>query len=362
MNNAYINSKNLHIIAWVFYFFLLTASFSGVSGIELALYRATQTVIIYSFLFYTNTLVLMPKLFEKSRYFLYFVFLFFLVFFTVWIIYSLNIHFNPFGDMISIGRGFGSDPNPDFSGRLGGKEANPSIMITRSIMRNFSSVLAIVLLSIVLRMFSQKLAKEKREAALSHEHLLSEMKFLKSQVNPHFLFNALNNIYALVHLKHDNASAMLIKLSNMLRYMLYECNDELVPLQREIDYITNYIELQQLKTERPQNIKFVFDEVDTNVLIPPLLLVPLVENSFKHSSIEDVLLGWVDINLSTTADHIKFSIFNSLPATSIVKDETGGIGLENVRKRLCLLFLDEHNLIINSTANEFQASLKINRK
>jgi LytS/YehU family sensor histidine kinase len=121
---------------------------------------------------------------------------------------------------------------------------NPIKLFVRIFVRYIPAALAVVLLSIVFRLFSQKIAKEKQEIVIQNEQLLSEMKFLKSQVNPHFLFNALNNIYTLVHLKHENAPTMLIKLSDMLRYMLYECNDEWVNLEKEVAYINNYIELQ----------------------------------------------------------------------------------------------------------------------
>ena len=359
MRGSYINIKTIHVLGWTCYLTLLTISLSSVSSPDVAFYRALQTVALHAVLFYLNSRFLMPKLIDKDKYIFYFSSLVLLVIAAAGILYLLNVHIKPFGDVMPAGKGFRSGINPDFIDHPNGRIQSDSVIFTRSVMRNFSSVVAILLLSIVYRMFSQKLAKEKREAALHHEHLLSEMKFLKSQVNPHFLFNALNNIYALVHLKNDRAPAMLMKLSDMLRYMLYECNDEKVTLEKEITYITNYIEMQQLKTEQEQNIVTHFDEVDNTALIPPLLLIPFIENSFKHSRIEDVKTGWVSMHLHSSDKNTLFRISNNIPEVPIVKDETGGIGLENVRRRLELLYPDKYELKIDENSKEFTVTLNI---
>jgi len=284
---------------------------------------------------------------EKHKYVIYFLSLITIVIMLLGTLYLLNPHMKPFGGFVPQGIG----KRPDFPQK---------IILSRAIMRNFSSLSAIILLSVVYRMFSQKVAKEKQEATLQNENLLSEMKFLKSQVNPHFLFNALNNIYTLVLLKHDNAPAMLMKLSEMLRYMLYECNDERVPLNKEISYINNYIQLQQLKTEEPQNIKIDIFGMDHNIMIPPLLLIPFIENSFKHSKIEDAKTGWVSISIDCSAKQINFKIANSIPSIALVKDKTSGIGLENAKRRLELLYPQKYKLEINEMPQEFLVRLSIN--
>jgi two-component system, LytTR family, sensor kinase len=362
MKNQYINIKIVHLISWGCYLTLLTVFFTSMFKFEFAFYRAFQMVILHAILFYFNTLVLMPLLVEKRKYILYFSSIVVLVIVAVGTLFLLNSYVKPFGDIVPQVKGLQQDIKHDLMGRLGEKGQVSSILLTRSVLRNFSSTIAIILFSIVYRMFFQKITEEKREAALRNEHLLSEMKFLKSQINPHFLFNAINNIYTLVYLKQDRAPTMLIKLSEMLRYMLYECNEELVPLEKEISYIKNYIELQQLKTEQHQSIVTNFNEADNASLIPPLLLIPLIENSFKHSRVEDTKTGWVVMHLTSSDKQIHFKISNSCPSMPMAKDETGGIGLENVRKRLELLYPDKYELTIDETQQEFSVILNINNK
>ncbi len=362
MPNSFINIKTIHIFSWLGYFALLTIVYSSIHNLDFALYRASQMVIVQASLFYLNTLVLIPDLLEKRKYTLYILSIIALIFAAVGLISLLNYYVNPFGDLMPVGKGLRYGIKPDIIVDSNGEMLNKPFFRTRGILRNLSSVIAIILFSLVYRLLFLKISEEKREAAIRNEHLLSEMKFLKSQVNPHFLFNALNNIYTLVHLKHDRAPAMLLKLSDMLRYMLYECDDEWVPLVKEINYINNYIELQQLKTEQAQNIVTDFEEVDKTTLIPPLLLIPYIENSFKHSRIEDIETGWVSMHLDSSDKHLHFIIANRIPLVPIAKDETGGIGLENARRRLELLYPNKYNLKINETGQEFTIDLYIDMK
>ncbi len=347
MGPSKINIKIVHIVSWLSYLIIFTIFLSDLSGLKFAFYRASQMVLIQAVLFYLNSLVLMPRLLEKRKYVFYFSSLAILVILAVGVLYTLTFHIKPFGEILP--KGLGKRMEPQYS-----------ITFSRGIMRYFSSIMAIVLLSIVYRMFSQKILREKQEAALRNENLLSEMKFLKSQVNPHFLFNSLNNIYTLVLIKHDKAPVMLMKLSEMLRYMLYECNDELVPLEKEIIYINNYIGLQQLKTEQQQNITTDFNGLNHTISIPPLLLIPFIENSFKHGKIEDVKSGWVSIKLICSDKHIDFQVTNSIPSISVAKDKTRGIGLENVKRRLELHYPEKYKLDIAETKQEFSVRLIIN--
>jgi len=358
-----VNIKTIHITGWICYLAILLVSYTSISNVNFAIYQSGQTIILHSFLFYINFLILMPKLMEKNKYVFYFLSLILLLLVIISLFYLFNIHIKPFGELMPSGRGLRPGSKTElmsYSKRLIGD--NPIKIFVRIFVRYIPSAIAVILLSIVFRLFSQKIAKEKQEIVIQNEQLLSEMKFLKSQVNPHFLFNALNNIYTLVHLKHKHAPTMLMKLSDMLRYMLYECNDEWVNLEKEIAYINNYIELQQLKTEKSQNIRVNFNEIQNTTLIPPLLLIPFIENSFKHSRIEDTNFGWVSINLNVNENHIQFQISNSKPTTSTIKDETGGIGLENVKRRLELLYPNKYELIIEDTDQEFIVSLNLENK
>jgi len=358
-----VNIKTIHITGWICYLAILLVSYISISNVNFAIYQSAQTIVLHSILFYINFLILMPKLMEKNKYVHYFFSLLLIILAIISLFYLFNIHVKSFGEMMPSSRGLRPGGKSELmaysKGLLGG---NPIKIYIRIFVRYIPAALAVVLLSVVFRLFSQKIAKEKQEIAIQNEQLLSEMKFLKSQVNPHFLFNALNNVYTLVHLKHKNAPTMLIKLSDMLRYMLYECNDEWVNIEKEITYINNYIELQQLKTAKPQNIRVNFNQIQNTTLIPPLLLIPFIENSFKHSRIEDVNFGWVTIDLTVNNEQVQFKIVNSKPTNSVAKDETGGIGLENVKRRLELLYPNKYDLIIEDTDQEFKVSLNFQSK
>lgn len=202
--------------------------------------------------------------------------------------------------------------------------------------------------------------RQEREAVRLHnEKLETEMKFLKSQINPHFLFNALNNIYTLTVIKSDDAPAHLLQLSEMLRYMLYECNTDQVFLQKEVEYIRNYIDLKMLKDSAGLNVEADLGDVPANLKIAPLLFIPFVENAFKHSSIEDLEKGWIRIGLRTEARRVFFSVENSMTETSYTKDKVGGIGLKNIERQLELLYPDRHRLQIVQGEGRFGVFLEI---
>lgn len=201
--------------------------------------------------------------------------------------------------------------------------------------------------------------KEKEATEFRNEKLEAELKFLKSQINPHFLFNALNNIYALTVIKSDQAPDNLLKLSGMLRYMLYDCKADRVPLQKEIEYLRHYIDLNLLKDSRGLNVEVDLDESRPRLSIAPMLLIPFVENAFKHSKVEDLSKGWIKIRLTTGDDHIFFQVQNSVPDNHYTKDQAGGIGLQNVRRQLELVYPDRHELQIEAGPEVFSVELRI---
>ena len=200
------------------------------------------------------------------------------------------------------------------------------------------------------------IVKDKETARLRSENLHTELKFLKSQVNPHFLFNALNNIYAMSVMQSKEAPQMILKLSDILRYNLYDGTQEKVPLEKEINYIENFISLQKLKDDEIQNIQVDFADVDGGLMIAPLILIPFVENSFKHSKIEDISKGWITMELKTTGNRIVFDLRNSIPALDHKKDKEGGIGLENVKRRLELIYPGRHSLDIEKKDDVFSVN------
>jgi two-component system, LytTR family, sensor kinase len=184
----------------------------------------------------------------------------------------------------------------------------------------------------------------------------AELSFLKSQINPHFLFNSLNNIYTLIYQGSPNALETVSKLSQMLRYMIYN-KEEKIPLQTEAEYLRNFIELQLLRYNyAPNTIIRLPDNINAKYKIPPLVLIPLVENAFKHGDLKD---KEVPLFIELLVDHgeMIFTVKNKIAA--IQKDTHEGIGLENVRKRMNLLYKDKYVLKIDHQSEIFHVSLKI---
>ncbi len=204
-------------------------------------------------------------------------------------------------------------------------------------------------------------AKRKEEALIlsKTENLETELKLLKSQINPHFLFNALNNIYALSAIDASKTQKSISYLSNMLRYVLYECERPFIPLQKEIDYIEDYIKLFSLKSSKTYPIETHFTITDSSIVIAPMLLIPFVENAFKHSNIESIQDTFIKIYVDANPGTITFKVANTIAPNNTTKDDVGGIGLENVKKRLAILYPENHSLTILEEKNIFHVELTL---
>jgi two-component system, LytTR family, sensor kinase len=200
---------------------------------------------------------------------------------------------------------------------------------------------------------------EQIRKALEHEKLKAELAFLKMQVNPHFLFNSLNNLYSLSVLeKTVKTSDGIMRLSEMIRYMLYEKEDDQsrVSLTKEVQHLNSYIDLQRLRYESGMYLHFSMEGNIEQARIAPLLLFPLLENACKHGVVDDPKRP-VTVELRVAPNQIIFSIRND--KNQHFKDHTGGIGLENVRKRLALLYPDRHTIQIEETATDFFVQLHL---
>jgi two-component system, LytTR family, sensor kinase len=200
-----------------------------------------------------------------------------------------------------------------------------------------------------LKEVAQQLRIEKQEA---------ELNYLKSQTNPHFLFNTLNNIYALSKEKSDLAPESILKLSKILRFMLYETNGKYIAIEQEIKIMDDYISLEKLRYDDTLRINFNYNIEDMKQALPPLLLIPLVENAFKHGVSESRTNPFVDIHLSVTKRILNFIVKNSaeVPVDQQVKEN---IGLSNLRRQLELLYTD-YSLTVNHRESAFTATLTIN--
>lgn len=187
------------------------------------------------------------------------------------------------------------------------------------------------------------------------QKLISEMSLMKSNVNPHFLFNTLNNIDALIHQDTAEASKALVKLSEIMRYMTYETTSDFVSIESEINYIRNLVELYKLRLSNPDQIKLSFEGDFSQIRIAPVIFVPFIENAFKHG----VLKNGVIISLKENNGVITFESTNTINKTVKVQKDTGGTGLSNIRKRLDLIYPGSHHLSIDDTDHTFHVKLTI---
>lgn len=204
-----------------------------------------------------------------------------------------------------------------------------------------------------------------REAALTHKSLESsklkaELDSLKAQINPHFLFNSLNNIYSHSLLESKRTPELILKLSGLLNYIIYECQDEVVPLEKEIEFLRNYVDLEQVRIDESVQVSFDIDISDPMVQVAPLIFVPLIENAFKHGVNISAENPYIKINLSLDDKlHLNFSCQNLKDDFADEHKQGGGIGLENVRKRLDLIYPEKHGFVINENDMEYSIAVKL---
>lgn len=205
-----------------------------------------------------------------------------------------------------------------------------------------------------------KITADKLKQQRENENLKTELSFLRSQVSPHFMFNVLNNMVALARKQSDQLEPSLIKLSSLMRYMLYETDDDKVLLEKEVEYVKSYIDLQQLRFGKNVKINVDIQDIHGGYEIEPMLLIPFVENAFKHGT-GLIEAAQIDIELSVKNNILYFTVRNKYNGHSEeVKDKTSGIGLNNVKRRLNLLYGSNHSLLINKNDNWFTVSVQLN--
>ena len=239
----------------------------------------------------------------------------------------------------------------------------PDIPNIRKPISKFFVNFLIISISVVIGIFLETLifAQKKEEETIKNlnEKLETELKLLKSQINPHFLFNTLNNIYALSAIDTVKTQESISYLSDMLRYVLYECEQPTVPLNKEIDYIKNYIKLFAVKSSKKYPITTSFDIENRNTPIAPMLLIPFVENAFKHSTIEKIEGAFIHILVKEKDNEIYFEVENSTSNSAKQKDAVGGIGLSNVKKRLEIVYSNSYTLDIQNNEQSFKVKLRL---
>ncbi len=221
--------------------------------------------------------------------------------------------------------------------------------------------LIVFLFSLLYAFTKAWIINERNKVKSEKEKLKAEVDFLRSQINPHFLFNSLNNIYAITQRnKDDEAGKAITKLSSLLRFMIYEGSENKILLQQEIELINNFIEINKLRFSQEDNIKinFIVKGDIKSYKIAPLILIPFVENAFKHG-ISTKPEGEILISIILKDDYINFTVENAVFKKSYNLNSYSGIGLLNVKKRLSLLYKDDHSLVIEEKEDRYISLLKI---
>jgi LytS/YehU family sensor histidine kinase len=338
MKNIFI-AISIHIIVWglllmvpFFSTYQVIKSFSQADNFSLV-----PIIILSLFLiviFYFNYFVLIPKFLLLKKYLLYIIML---VLSIVAAFVLSGIFFNLF------------DLNPDSMASI-----NPVLIKIEPIMRANAFLMLIIS---ILASISLTINNNLRQ--LEKEKLIAQISSLKSQINPHFLFNTLNNIYATAIDTSPRTADMVDKLSEMMRYTMKETQNDFVPLEEEINYLNNYIELQKLRLESKIKFNYTVEGAFTELQIAPMLLIPFVENAFKHgvNSEQD---SNIRINIKASESELHFLVANNKVKTQSGTSEHIGLGIENTKNRLSLIYPSRHLLTIKETENDFNVSLHIN--
>lgn len=328
-------SRGFQALIW-FCVFLFFAALGTRISIEFAILNSIHVVSGIMVVAYGNTLFFIPRFFmkERLRYYL-FSFLFLAVLIAIYSYVDYEFFF------------------PLVEHR---KDAHIGFAVMRYMM---TFLLVFFITTSVAASKKANRAYQQREIMLREKAEL-ELKFLKSQINPHFLFNALNNVYSQVYMQEAAAADSVLRLSAMLRYVLDDCSAKWVEINKEVEYLRNFIDFQQLKSERPQQIQFDVDLANDKLPIAPMILIPFVENCFKHSRLENNPRGYVTLKLSAADGVIHFSAENSKPAMSpIHANNRKGIGLENVRKHLEIAYGSHFNLDVMDEQERFVVNLRL---
>ncbi len=232
---------------------------------------------------------------------------------------------------------------------------NPRFIV-QVVMTNFFIVVFVSLLKFVV----EWLELEARKKEIENEKLTAELNFLKAQINPHFLFNTLNNLYYLAYTKSENTTEVIAKLSQMMRYMIYDSNHSKVLLTKEIEYIESYISLERLRLNNQIPIDFSIEGNTGAVLITPFILITFLENAFKHGVTNNNPNAWVKISLQIKGKECLYTVSNSkIPSAQADNGGKSGIGLQNVHRRLALSYPNQYDLTVDDQLETYTVKLKL---
>jgi len=221
-------------------------------------------------------------------------------------------------------------------------------------------VLSFLFFTGMIRFTLDRFDLESKKKQLENEKLIAELNYLKAQINPHFLFNTLHNLNYLVYSGSKGATEVIIKLSNIMRYMIYDANKEKVLLTRELDYMEDYVHLESIRLNNSFTLEFEKEGKFNDVEIAPLLLITILENAFKHGVRDSERNCWIKANLQVTSEKIHFNVRNK-KLLSIERSLPSGFGLQNLKKRLALSYPDKHQLQIDDNEETYSIELTLGR-
>jgi two-component sensor histidine kinase len=346
----------IHIAAWLCFFMLPFAFYPRPREMDAAFFTEryftpffiVNTVFIIAF-YYCNTYLFIPGIFDRKKFVFYSALILGLM-----IVYGLmpRIYHALFG---SLTPNFNPNPLPNANRPAGQLPRSRPILSAG----NIAIFLLVFVFSTGIKVINQWLRSEQRNKEIANEKLKAELSFLKAQINPHFLFNTLNNIYALASAQSEHTAAAVMKLSSIMRYVLTEARNDLVPLEKEIQFTSHYIELQKMRLTDKTIIDFTVQGDPLGRQIAPLLLLPFVENAFKYG-ISTRERSPITILLEIKKDSLYFSICNQKHLSTMLRvSDNTGIGISNTRRRLDLFYEDKYALNIEDKNSDFSVKLKI---
>jgi two-component system LytT family sensor kinase len=341
----------IHVLIWTI-LIIVPFYLSGRYGDNRRFFRLffIKDIITYGILFYVNYLILVPLLFFKGKRLNYFIAVLALIVGFYFISFLPNAYIVKRPD-----RAKNVEP------RIERPDESRAAAFRMQHAYNYTlASLVIAFLSLGLGSLNRQTQIERKQEQLEKEKLNSELAFLKNQISPHFFFNTLNNIYSLIEINTENAREAIIKLSKLMRYLLYESEQGETQLGKEIDFMNHFIDLMKLRLSNKVDLKVHFPSTDEKLAIPPLLFIPFIENAFKHG-ISNREKSLIDISMELHQNILTFQCKNTMvKGNNDSVDLSGsGIGLENSIKRLNLLFPDTHTLKISQIDDLFHVFLEI---
>ncbi len=340
VNPRYRLLRHVVLLLGVFILIFYSGQFSEYSGVS-RYYRLLFVYIVMIITFYVNMNILVPLFFFKNRYIVYLLLLFLLVQIDLFVIgFFLDNFFDPIQNL-HYDRGVEKE----------------------NTYRGVITIGAVILVTTMIKLFQRWVHDNEKITELNNITSTMELSELRNQINPHFLFNMLNGIKALVRTDQEKAITVIMKLSEFLRYQLYENNEEKILLKSEIIFLTNFLDLEKLRRDNlsvdispSKNDPFIF----RSIFIPPNLFTTFVENAVKHSVNITGTESYIRINIDVEKDKLYFTCINSIDPEYIPsKGKSNGLGLVNIKRRLELLYGDNHSLQINVSEKEYNVKLII---